>query len=77
MHSRLIYGGHLTDPFDITNEVRQRCLLSPFLFFIAVDQITRQTNTNKGNGIYWIQVEQLYDLGLSDDIGLCLTNTNR
>ena len=74
MQSRILQDGQLTDPFDITTGVRQGCLLSPFLFLLAVDWIMKQTTNNKRNGIQWTLMEQLHDLDYADDIALLSHN---
>ena len=74
MQSRILHDGQLTDPFDITTGVRQGCLLSPFLFLLAVDWIMKQTTNNKRNGIQWTLMEQLDDLDYADDIALLSHN---
>ena len=74
MRSRILHDGQLTDPFDITTGVRQGCLLSPFLFLLAVDWIMKQTTNNKRNGIQWTLMEQLDDLDYADDIALLSHN---
>ena len=41
--SAVIHEGKLTDPFRVTTVVRQGCLLSPFLFLLAVNWIMRNS----------------------------------
>ncbi|KAI0228799.1 hypothetical protein LSAT2_020751 [Lamellibrachia satsuma] len=40
---QVVYNGSLTEPFSILSGVRQECLLSPFLFQLAVDWIMAST----------------------------------
>ena len=74
MQCNIMHEGQLTDPFDITTGVRQGCLLSPFLFLLAVDWIMKQTTSNRRNGIQWTLMEQLDDLDFADDIALLSHN---
>ncbi len=70
MECRVVHEGQLTDPFKITTGVRQGCLLSPFLFLLAVDWIMRRATEGKRNGIQWTLLQQLDDLDFADDIDL-------
>ena len=70
MSGRIIHEGHLTEPFEIKTGVRQGCLLSPFLFLLAMDWIMRSTTTGRKNGIQWSLTQQLKDLDFADDLAL-------
>ena len=51
--------------------VRQGCLLSPFLFLLPADWITRKTTANKINGIQWtLLTNELDALSYADDLAL-------
>ena len=67
---RILHEGVLTESFSIESGVRQGCLLSPFLFLLAVDWIMKETTTGSRNGIQWSLVEQLEDLDFADDLAL-------
>ena len=67
---RILHEGGLTESFSIESGVRQGCLLSPFLFLLAVDWIMKETTTGSRNGIQWSLVEQLEDLDFADDLAL-------
>ena len=66
----VIHEGKLTESFDIKTWVKQGCLLSPFLFLLAIDYIMRESTEGKRNGIQWTMWQQLDDLDFADDIAL-------
>ena len=70
MSSRIIHEGQLTESFEIKTGVRQGCLLSPFLFLLAIDWTMRSTTTGRKNGIQWSLTQQLEDLDFADDLAL-------
>ena len=74
--SRIVHAGQLSDSFDIMTGVRQGCLLSPFLFILAIDWLMKETTHGKKNGIQWTPWTQLNDLDFADDIAL-LSHTHR
>jgi hypothetical protein len=67
---RVLHEGQLTDAFEIKTGVRQGCLLSPFLFLLAIDWIMRSTTARGRNGIQWTMMSQLEDLDFADDLAL-------
>ena len=67
---RVIHAGQLTDSFMVKTGVRQGCLLSPFLFLLAIDWIMKKTTKNRRNGIQWTPWSQLEDLDFADDLAL-------
>ena len=73
MSCRVIHGQHLTESFQVRTGVRQGCLLSPFLFLLAIDWVMRQTTSLGRNGIRWMLMgtqTQLDDLDFADDLAL-------
>ena len=70
MTCRVIHDGQLTEQFQIKTGVRQGCLLSPFLFLLAIDWIMRTTTEQRKNGIRWTLWTQLDDLDFADDLAL-------
>jgi hypothetical protein len=74
MTCRVIHGG--TKRFNVLKEVRQGCLLLPFLFLLAIGWLIEISTKGKRNGIQWILMEQLDDLGFADDLAL-LSHTNQ
>ena len=43
MACRVVHAGQLTDSFMVKTGVSQECLLSPFLFLLAIDWIMKKT----------------------------------
>ena len=70
MSCSVLLGGQRTDSFEVKTGVRQGCLLSPFLFLLAVDWIMRQTTSGQRGGIQWTLFSQLEDLDFADDLAL-------
>ena len=71
---KVLHEGRLTDSFKIKTGVRQRCLLSPFLFILAVDWLMKESTSGSRNGIQWTLWTQLDDLDVADDIALVSHN---
>lgn len=59
-----------TSYFPINTGVRQGCVLSPFLFNMALDSIMRKAMGNDSFGIVWQPQSRLTDLDFADDIAL-------
>ena len=68
MTCRVVHGGQLTDAFQVQTGVRQGCLLSPFLFLLAIDWVMKTSTTQKRNGIPWSPKNQLDVLDFADDL---------
>ena len=68
--SKVICGQNLTEEFDIKTGVKQGCILSPFLFCLAIDWIMKRTDIGVKSGIIWTFTESLGDLDFADDISL-------
>ena len=70
MSCRVIHDGQLTNNFEIRTGVRQGCLLSPFIFILAVDWLMKTETRGKINGIQWKIFKHLDDLDFADDLAL-------
>jgi len=53
-----------TQFFEIVSEVRQGCILSPFLFIIVTDFVMRRTMDKPKYGIVWQKQNRLTDFRL-------------
>ena len=65
-----IHDGFLTEPFQVRTGVRQGCLLSPLLFLVVLDWVTREAYGAGRTGIQWSFTRKLEDRYFADD--LCL-----
>ena len=70
-----MHGCKLSDGFKVKTGAKQGCLLSPFLFLLAIDWIIKTTTDGHNNGIQWTLWQQLDDLNFADDIAL-ISHTN-
>ena len=70
INCRVVHGQHVTDAFQVKTGVRQGCLLSPFLFLLAIDWVMKTSTQQKRNGIQWTLWDQLDDLDFADDLAL-------
>ena len=71
--SAVICGNTLTDTFSVKTGIKQSCILSPFLFIMAIDWLMEITTKGKQRGIRWTLTSCLEDLDFADD--LCLTSS--
>ena len=72
--SQVICDTELTDAFNVTTGVKQGCILSSFLFILAMDWIMKNSIDEHGRGIRWtatmVTTTILEDLDFADDIAL-------
>ena len=74
MACQVVHGGQLTHRFNVKTGVRQGCLLSLFLFLLAIDWVMRQTTDGQRDGIQWTLWTQLDNLDFADDLALLSHN---
>ena len=67
---QVLHGGTLTNPFEVKTGVRQGCLLSPLLFLMVLDWVSKNAYERKRLGLQWTLTQRLEDLDYADD--LCL-----
>lgn len=68
--SCVLHCGKMSLPFQSLSGVRQGCLLSPLLFLIVIDAVSRRATESKPRGIIWNPVnpnERLESLDYADD----------
>ncbi|MGL5901241.1 MAG: reverse transcriptase domain-containing protein [Cetobacterium sp.] len=70
LRCKVIHGGQSTEAFQVRTGVRQGCLLSPFLFLLAIDWIMTSSTAQRNHGIQWTPWKQLDDLDFADDLAL-------
>ena len=70
MTCRVVHSGQLTESFSVRTGVIQGCLLSPFLFLLAIDWVMKTSTALRRDGIQWTLLEQLDDLDFADDLAL-------
>jgi hypothetical protein len=64
---QLIHDGNLTEPFTVTTDVRQGFILSPLLFLMVINWVSK-TAYKEPKGIQWTLQTRLEDLDFADDI---------
>ena len=57
----LVNGGEVSEPFSVTNGVKQGCVVAPTLFYIFLSSMLDEAFRDMGDGIY-IQSRQSADL---------------
>ena len=72
--SQVICDSELTEAFNVSTGVKQGCILSPFLFILAMDWIMKNSTDGERRGIKWTMTmtttTTLEDLDFADDIAL-------
>ena len=67
---QVIHDGRLSEEFQVTTGVRQGCLLSPLLFLVVLDWVTKTAYARSRKGIQWTLTQKLEDLEFADDLAL-------
>ena len=68
--SAVICENQLTEAFEIQTGVKQGCILSPFLFIMAIDWLMKTTTKGSQRGIRWTLMSCLEDLDFADDLSM-------
>ena len=68
--AQVVHNGQKTQPLNIKTGVRPGCLLSPLLFLVALDWVTRKRGRRRKRGIQWTFTTWLEDLDFADDLAL-------
>ena len=63
-------NNHPTDSFSIKSGIKQGCILSPFLFVLAIDWLMTEITKHGNRDIRRTLTSILEDLDYTDDIGL-------
>ena len=74
---KVVHAGKLSDSFALKTGVKQGCLMSPFLFLLAIDWTMKETTDNQQTGIQWNLQKQFDDLDFTDDIVLLYCNNQQ
>ena len=61
-------NSHMSDSFSVKSGVKQGCILSPFLFTLAIDWLMIEITKNGNRGIRWTLTSILEELDYADDI---------
>ena len=67
--AQVVHNGRKTETLSMRTGVRQGCLLSPLLFLVILDWVTR-TAFSRRREIQWSLTISLEDLGFADDLAL-------
>ncbi|XP_020628246.1 uncharacterized protein LOC110065450 [Orbicella faveolata] len=70
-------GGHTSEWFKVETGVKQGCMMSGFLFLLAIDWIMFETTKQANIRIRWRFMDQLEDLDFADDIALISTTQHQ
>ena len=70
-------GGQTSEWFKVETGVKQGCVMSGFLFLLAIDWIMCKMTKQANTGIRWRFMDQLEDLDLADDIALISTTQHQ
>ena len=60
----------MTKPIEVKTGVRQGCLLSPLLFLMVLDWVSKNAYEGKRLGLQWTLTQRLEDVDYADDLFL-------
>ena len=72
----VIDGSETSYWFKIKSRLKQGCVMSAFLFLLALDWIMRKVTADKRKGIRWEFKTVLEDLDFADDVALLSSKFN-
>ena len=67
--AQVVHNGQKSTPLNMRTGGRQGCLLSPLLFLVTLDWVTRKAFVSR-RGIQWSLTTSLEDLDFADDLAL-------
>ena len=67
---QVVHDGSLTDSFEVLTGVQQGCIVSPFLFLLAMDWIMKKTTEGHKSGIQWTLFSHLEAVDFAYDVAL-------
>ena len=67
--AQVVHNGQKTEPLSMRTGVRQGCLLSPLLFLVTLDWVTKTAFATRRR-IQWSFMTSLEDLDFADDLAL-------
>jgi len=73
----VLNGGHTSEWFKVKTGFKQGCVMSGFLFLLAIDWIMCKTTKQANTGIRWRFMDQLEYLDFADDIALISTTQHQ
>ena len=66
-----------SEKFDIRSGVSKACLMSPFIFPLAIKWIMKTVTSKRWSGKKWTLWSQLHDLNLQTTLQSCHTTVNK
>ena len=73
---KVVHAGKLSDSFAVKTGIKQGCLMSSFLFLLAIVW-TMETTDKQQTGIQWNLQKQLGHLDFADDTALLSSNNQQ
>ena len=66
----VIDGAETSQWFEVKSGVKQGCVMSGFLFLVAMDWVMRRSIEGHNNGIRWKFTSTLEDIDFADDLAM-------